>query len=125
MTLYSLRIKLLCDEIDISSDWHIERISSADQKFNVLFGRNLFFVFDIDNNIIQIHNNKNIKFFYEDFINIALKCCWNISQSKRYYLILKMTVSGPKNSFLLIFCTNSHPVIGNNEVELSKSLSLP
>ena len=35
----------------------------------------LSFVLDIDENIIQIHNNKDIKFFYKDFINIVLEDC--------------------------------------------------
>ena len=77
-------------------------------------------VFGVDEDIIQIHNDKNIEFFREDFIDIAMKCCRSVGQSKRHYLILKVFVSGPESSFPLISFANSHPVIGTGEVELGK-----
>ena len=82
-------------------------------------------VFDVDGDIIQIHNNKDIKFFCKDLIYIALECCQSISQSKKHYLILKVTVSGPKSTLSLIFFANSHPVVGTSEVKLGKLPYLP
>ena len=78
------------------------------------------FIFDVDGDIIQIHNDKNIKFFCEDLINVALEYCRNIDQSKRHHLILEIAVSSPKNSLPLISFTNSHLVIDTGKVELGK-----
>ena len=75
--------------------------------------------------IIQIYNDKNIEFFRKNLINIALECCWSIGQSKKYYLIFKMAVSGPESSLSLISFANFHLVIGTAEVELGKLPCLP
>ena len=83
------------------------------------------FVLSIDEDIIQIHNDKDIKLFCKDFIDIVLECCQNIGQSKRYYLILEVIVSGPESSFLLILFTNSYMVIGTDEIEFDKLPSPP
>ena len=48
-------------------------------------------VFSVDEDIIQIYYDKNIKLFRKDLINIALKWCRSISQFKRYYLIFEVT----------------------------------
>ena len=34
-----------------------------------------YLVFSINEDIIQIHNDENIEFFYEDLINETLECC--------------------------------------------------
>ena len=77
-------------------------------------------IFGVDEDIIQIHNDKNIKFFRKDLIDVALECCQSLGQFKRYYLIFEMAVSGPESSLLLISFTNSHPVISTSKVELGK-----
>ena len=82
-------------------------------------------VFGIDEDIIQIHNDKNIEFFRKDLINVVLECCWSIGQSKKYHLILKVAISGPESSFPLIFFPNSYPLIGTSEVELRELPCLP
>ena len=76
------------------------------------------FVFGVDEDIIQIYNDKDIELFYKNLIDITLEYCRSVGQSKRHYLILKVTVSGPENSFLLISFANSYLIIGINEVEL-------
>ena len=78
------------------------------------------FIFGLDEDIIQIHNDEDIKLFREDFIDVALECYRSVGQSKRHYLIFEIAVSGPESSFPLISFTNSHPVIGTSEVELGK-----
>ena len=83
-----------------------------------------FFIFDIDEDIIQIYNNKNIKLFRKNLINIALENCQSDNQPIGYYLILKIAISDLKNDFLLISFANSHLVIGTYEVELDKPPSL-
>ena len=83
-----------------------------------------FFVLVLDKNIIQIYNNKDIKFFCKDLIDIALEYYRSLDQSKKHYLLPKIIVSGPENCFSLIFFANSHPVIGTCEIELGKLPSL-
>ena len=83
------------------------------------------FVFGVDENIIQIYNDKDIELFRKDLIDIALEGYRSVGQSKRYYLILKVAVSGLEGSFPLISFANSHLVIGIGEVKLDKSPSLP
>ena len=39
---------------------------------------NLVWIFNINKNIIQINNDKDVKFFSQDFINIILKAYQNI-----------------------------------------------
>lgn len=34
-----------------------------------------FLLFSVDENIVLIHNNKDIELFDKDFINISLKAC--------------------------------------------------
>ena len=84
-----------------------------------------FFVLSVDKNIIQIHNNEDIKFFRKNLIDIALNYCWSVGQSKKHHLILEITVFSPKSSFLLIFFANSYPVIDIGEIELDKLPNLP
>lgn len=69
-------------------------------------------VFSVDQDIVQIYDHKDVKLFGEDLIDIALEASWSIRKSKRYDLILKMAVSGLKNSFLFIVFLNSHLMIG-------------
>ena len=83
---------------------------------NVVFS----LVFSVDEDIIQIHNDKDMKFFCKNFINVALEYCQSISQSKKDYLIFKIAVFGLESSLSLIFFANSYPVIGISEVKLDK-----
>ena len=78
------------------------------------------FIFGVNEDIIQIYNDKNIKFFHKDFINIALEYCQINGYFKKYYLILEVNVSGPESSLLLISFANSHLVVGIYEIELGK-----
>ena len=81
-------------------------------------------VLDIDKDIIQIYNDKDIKLFCKNLIAIALEGCQSVSPLKRYYQIFEMTVSSLEKCFLLISFTNSYLVISICEFELSKLLTL-
>ena len=83
------------------------------------------FIFSVGDDIIQVHNDKDIKLFRKNLIDIVLECSQSISLSKRHHLILKITVFGPDSRYLFIFFANSHSVISNSEVKLSKPPSLP
>ena len=77
-------------------------------------------IFGVDEDIIQIYNDKDIELFRENFIDIALEYCRSVGQSEKHYLILEVAVSGPESSLPLISFTNSHLVIGTGEVKLGK-----
>ena len=77
-------------------------------------------VFGVDEDIIQIHNDKDIKLFRQDLLDVALEGYRSVGQSKRYHQILEVAISGPESSFPLISFANSHLVIGTGEVELGK-----
>ena len=81
------------------------------------------FVFSVDKNIIKIYYYKNIKVFCQDLVDIILECCRYISHSKRYYLVLKVVIVGPKAHFSFIIFSNSHPIVGINQVKLDKTSS--
>lgn len=65
----------------------------------------------VDENVIIIHDNKNIKFPNQDFVNITLKCGWNISQIKNHYLVLKMAIAGFKRRLPFVALSDSHPML--------------
>ncbi len=64
----------------------------------------MFFLFslDIDKNIIQVNDNKNVKLLCQDLNDIALKRDWYIHQAKKYYIVLEIGIIGPESQFLFI-----------------------
>lgn len=84
----------------------------------------LTIIFDIDQDVIQIYNNENIKLFSTDLIDLTLKAGWNIRKSEKYNLVLEMLLSSPKNGFLFIIFSNFQLMIDINKIKLCKSLSL-
>ena len=87
-----------------------------------MYGLDIAFslIFNVDEDIIQIYNDKNFKNFCKNFIDIALEGDASIGQSKWHYLIFKIIVSGPESCFPLISFLNSHLVLGIYEVKLGK-----
>lgn len=61
--------------------------------------------------IIEVYSNKNIKFFYKNFVNIVLKASEDIEKAKDYNHILKMVLLHLKSCFLLIIFLNCHLII--------------
>ncbi len=94
--------------------------SSISYNFHVWLAR----VLSIDQNIIQIHHNKDIKLFNKDFIDIALKTGWYVGKAKRHNLILEVAISGVKNRLPLIVFLISHLIISICKIQLSKLLGL-
>ncbi len=73
-------------------------------------------VFGIDQDIIQIHHNKDIKLFSEDLVDVALKTGGCIRKTEGYYLVLKVAVSGAKGHLLLVTFSDCHPMISTSEI---------
>ena len=68
-------------------------------------------VFAINLDIIEIQDDENIKFFYWDFVNIALEAGRRIGKTKKYDLVLKMAVLYLESFFLFVIFLNSHLMI--------------
>lgn len=81
-----------------------------------------FFIFNIDENIIKIYNNKNIKFFYQNLINVALKSNQYIDLYKKHYLILKVAITGPKYRLLFIAFSDLPLIISISLIKRDKIL---
>lgn len=67
--------------------------------------------FSIDENVIEVYNNKNVKFFYQNLVDVALKRGWFVGQSKKHHLVLKVVIMNLKSCLLFIAFSDSHPMI--------------
>ena len=81
-------------------------------------------VFDVNQNVIKVYNNKNIKFFYQDFVDIALEACGSIVKIEKYDLVIKIAVPQLQDCFLLVIFSNSHSMICIWQFKLSKILDV-
>ena len=84
----------------------------------------LAWVLFIDEDIIEINNDKNIKFLGQDLVNIALEASWCVRQPKKHYLILEMAVSSPKSRFLFIALFYPYSMVSACEIELGELFCL-
>ena len=81
----------------------------------------LIFAFGVDKDVIEVHYHKNVELFCQDLIDIALEHSQCISQSKRYHLVFKMTITASKGRFPFIAFSDSHLMVGIDEIELDKT----
>lgn len=77
----------------------------------------------INEDIIQINNNKNIELLVKKLVNVSLEACQGIYQSEKNYLILEVVRPSLKYCFLFIFFANTHSMVHIYKVELGKPLS--
>ncbi len=73
-------------------------------------------VFSIDQDIIQLHHNKEIKLFSKILVDVALKTGGCVGKSEGHYLVLEVAVSGVKGRLPLVTFSNSHLMIGTSEI---------
>ncbi len=66
----------------------------------------------LDENVIEVYNNKNIELLCQDLIDIALKRGWCVGQVQMHYLVLEVAAMGPEGCFLIIAFSNPHPMVG-------------
>ncbi len=62
----------------------------------------------VDEKVIEVYDNKNVKLFCQDLIDITLKYDRYISQAKRYYLVFEVTIIGLKGYLLFIVFLYPH-----------------
>ncbi len=81
------------------------------------------FAFDVDEDVIKVHYHKNVKFFYQDLIDIALECSRCVSQSKRYDLVLEVAIAGLEDRFPCIAFPDPHSMVCIGQIKLDKMSS--
>ena len=82
------------------------------------------YVLYIDKDIIQVDNDKDIQLFGQDFIDITLEASWCIGKTKKYDLVLEMTVLDSKVRLLFLTFLDSYPMIDAGEILLGKLLCM-
>lgn len=80
----------------------------------------MIYFIGINHDFIQINNYKNIKIFVQNLINIDLETSLSIKNAIRYYLELKLTISGLEGRFPLIFFANPYQVINTHQIKFCK-----
>ncbi len=82
------------------------------------------FVLGVNKDVIEVHYYKNVEFFYQDLVNVTLKCSRGIGQSKKYDLIFEMAIAGLEGRLLLIAFFDPHLMVGIGQIELGETSSL-
>ena len=80
-------------------------------------------VFGVNQNVIEVHNDKNIKFFHQDFVDVSLEAGGGIRKTEKHDLILKMAILRLECYFPLVTLPNFHLIICVYQVQPSKTLS--
>ena len=73
-------------------------------------------IFTIDKNVIKVINNKDVKFFGQNVIDITLKACRSIQSPKKHYMIFGIAISGIKSCFSFVAFLDPHLIIGTGEI---------
>ena len=79
--------------------------------------------FSINQNVIDVYNDKNVEFFFQYFVNKALKVRGGIIKIKINNLILKMIIPCLGGCFLLVTLLNSYLIIYIYQVQPNKILN--
>lgn len=82
-----------------------------------------FLALSIDKNVIKIYNKKNIKLLLQDLIAVALKYNGYISQAKKHYLVLEVTITGSEGCLSFITFLDHYPMVGISYIKLGRMLS--
>ena len=84
----------------------------------------LAWVLGIDENIIQINNDKNIELFGQHLIDITLKTSQCVRKSKKHYLVFEMAVLSLKGCLLFITLFYLYLIVSSREIELDELFGL-
>ncbi len=80
----------------------------------------LSWILSIDQDIVQVHYNKDIELFSKNLVDIALTIGGCIEKAERHYLVLKVAVSGAKGRLPFVTFLNLHSMIGTSQIQLGK-----
>ena len=78
---------------------------------------------NINENVIQMHNDKDVKLLSKYLVDVSLEAYWCVCQTKRHHLVLKVTVSSLERGLPLVSFADSYLMVCTSKVELGKLLS--
>lgn len=82
-------------------------------------------VLNVKKDVIEVYNNKDIELFYQDLFDVTLKYDWCIiGQTKKYYLVLEVVVSGSEGRLPIIVFFNPHLMVDICQIKLDEMSSL-
>ena len=84
----------------------------------------LAWVLGVDDNVIEINNDKDIEFLGQDLVNVALEAGRGVGQPKRHYLVLEVAISSPESHLPFIALFYPHLMVSTREVKLGESFCL-
>lgn len=76
----------------------------------------MFWIFGINQDVIQVHYNKNIKLLNKNLADVALETSWYVGQSKKHNLVLVVTVLNAKSCFLFITFSNPYLKVSTGQI---------
>ena len=79
-------------------------------------------IFSVNQDVIEVHDDENIKFYCLNFIDISLEAGGGVGKIKRHDLILEMVILHSEGCFPLVTLLNSHSMICVCQIQLSKTL---
>ena len=68
-------------------------------------------IFSIDQDVVQVYNDKDIELLGQDLIDVTLKDSRSVRETKGHDLILKVAISSSKNHFSLVTFSDSHSMV--------------
>ena len=68
-------------------------------------------VFVINQNVIEVYDDKNIEFFHLDFVDVSLKAGGVVGKTEKYDLVFKIAVPHLEGCFSLVTLPNSYSMI--------------
>ena len=80
----------------------------------------LAWVLGVDEDVIEVNNDENIKFLGQDLVNIALEAGRCVEQPKKHYLVLEIAVSSLESRLPFIALFYPYPLVSIFEVELGE-----
>ncbi len=74
----------------------------------------LSWILSIDQEVIQVHYNEDIKLLSENLIDVALKTGGYVRKAEGHYLVLEVAVSGAKDRLPFVTFLNPYLMIGTS-----------
>lgn len=74
--------------------------------------------------MIYINNNKDIKFFEQNLVDISLKVSWYVRKCKKHYMLLKVPKTRSSDRFLFIAFLDFFFIISICQIQLRKLFGL-
>ena len=80
----------------------------------------LAWVLGVNKDVIKVNNDKDIEFFDQDLVNIALEAGRCVGQPKKNYLVLEVAVLNPESRLPFIAFFDSYLMISSRKIELDE-----